>query len=64
MAKPPIETFGVNSSSLIMAIRFPSLNNFVMFCVTLEPSKIESNVNPDVVPVAAGGPTNTDAVPL
>ena len=64
MAKPDIDTFGVNSSSETIAIKFPSLKSFVMFCVTSDESKIESKVKPDVVPVAAGGHTITDAVPL
>tara|TARA_B100000287_G_C20330735_1_gene661653 strand:+ start:526 stop:675 length:150 start_codon:yes stop_codon:yes gene_type:complete len=34
VAKPDIEVFGVNSSSEIIAIKLPSLYNFVIFCVT------------------------------
>ena len=62
--KPAIADLGVKVSSDIIAMRFPSLNNFVMFCDASLESNIVSKVNPLVVPVALGGPTNTDAVPL
>ena len=64
LANPDIETFGVKVSSDIIAMRFPSLNNFVMFCVVSVESKIESNVKPFVVPVLPGGPTKIDDAPL
>ena len=62
--KPDIADFGVKVSSDIIAMRLPSLNNFVMLCDASPESNIVSNVNPFVVPVELGGPTNTDAVPL
>ena len=41
-----------------------TMKSFVIFCVASFESNIASNVNPLVVPVVLGGPTNTDAVPL
>ena len=64
VANPVIEIFGVNVSSEIIAIKFPSLYHFVIFCVASVESKIESYVNPFVVPVVPGGPTKTLVVPL
>ena len=63
-ANPDSVTLGVNVSSEIIAIRLPSLNSFVMFCDVSPESNIVSYVNPLVVPVELGGPTNTDDVPL
>ena len=37
--------------SLKLEIRFPSLNNFVMFCVASPESRMLSKVKPLVVPV-------------
>ena len=64
VAKPEIETLGVKLSSEIIAILFPSLKMFVMFCVASLESSIESKVKPLVVPVVLGGPTSIDDVPL
>ena len=48
VAKPDIVALGVNVSSDTIAIKLPSLNNLVIFCVTSDESAIESNVNPFV----------------
>ena len=62
--KPVILVFGVNVSSDMIAIRLPSLNNFVIFCVTSVESNMASKVKPFVFPVVLGGPTKTLAEPL
>ena len=64
VANPVILVLGVKVSSDIIAIRFPSLNNFVMFCVASVESSMLSYVKPFVVPEALGGPTNTELEPL
>ena len=64
VANPLIALLGVNASSDTIAIRFPSLYHFVMFCVASVLSSILSNIKPLVVPVEAGGPTSTLLVPL
>ena len=64
VANPLMALFGVNVSSEMIAIKFPSLNNFVMFWVVSVESAIESKINPLFVPVALGGPTNMFVDPL
>ena len=64
VAKPEIDVFGVKVSSEIIAILFPSLKIFVIFCVSSLESHIDWKVNPFVVPVVPGGPTNMLELPL
>ena len=46
VANPEIAAFGVNESSEIIAIKFPSLYHFVTFCDVSVESVITSYVNP------------------
>jgi len=62
---PDIAVFGVNVSSEIIAIKFPSLNNLVTFFAVSVLSVMLSNVNPFVLaPAEVVGPIRILDVPL